>query len=234
MDQERAYILIEACFESLEKASELLDKDHSLLFETTGLGETPLHFLAVKNQLDAVKLLYSRGAEIDTINECDGTPLSEAGSLGHIDIVKYLLENGAKLNKVPEGEHIIHEAVRSGNPEIVDLLVRYGADINVIDSLGQTLLHESASEDECLEVTKYLVKNGVTIDALDGFHTTPLTTSALHGCFETVKFLVSAGASLKIRDAKGRTPAEMAKSQNNLEIANWLIEAEKKIKNPHL
>jgi ankyrin repeat protein len=232
MDQERADILINACFESLEKASELLDEDHSLLFEITGLGETPLHYLAVENQIDAVKLLYSKGAELNTINECAGTPLSEAASLGHIDIVKFLLENGASINQVPDGDPIIHEAVRSGNSEIVDLLVRYGADIDATDSIGQTPLHESVSEDERLEVSKYLVEMGVNIDAMDGFNTTPLTTAALHGCFETVKFLVSSGASLTIRDDKGRTATEMAESQNYHEIAAWLIEAEEKTKKP--
>lgn len=232
MNQERADILINACFESLKKTSELLDKDPSLLFETTGLGETPLHYLTVENQLDAVKLLYSRGAELNTTNKCAGTPLSEAASLGYIDMVKFLLEKGAKINHVPEEDPIVHEAVRSGNPEIVDLLVKYGVDINATNSLGQTPLHESASEDGWLEVTKYLVKKGANIDALDGFNSTPLIASALHGCFETVKFLVLSGASLTIRDAKGRTPAEMAKSHNYPEIAEWIIEAEEKTQKP--
>lgn len=232
MDQKRADLLINACFESLEKASKLLDKNPGLIFKKTGLGETPLHYLAVENQLEAVKFLYSRGADLNTINECAGTPLSEAASLGYIDMVKFLLENGANINQITEGDPIIHEAVRSGNAEIVDLLVRYGADINATDSLGQTALHESSSEDEWLDVTKYLVNKGVNIDALDGFNSTPLNASALHGCFETAKFLVLSGASLTIRDAKGRKPAEMAQNCNYPELAKWLKEAEEKPRKP--
>ncbi len=232
MDQERAAILINACFESLEKASELLDKDHSLLFEINGLGETPLHYLAVENQLDAVKFLFSRGAELNTISDCAGTPLSEAASLGYFDLVKFLLENGANMKQVPDGDPIIFEAVRSGNPEVVDLLARYGADINDRDFMGQTPLHESSSDDELLEVTKYFVNQSVNIDAIDGFNLTPLAASALHGCFETVKFLVSSGASLTIKDAKGMTPVAIAKNQNYHEIAKWLLKAEIKAQKP--
>ena len=169
IDQTSAYLLIKACFESLENASKLIDNNSNLLFEKTGLGETPLHYLAVENQLEAVKLLYSKGADLNTINDCAVTPLSEAASLGYTDMVKFLLENGARIKQVPEGDPILHEAIRSGNPEIVDLLVKHGADINTTDCLGQTPLHESASEDERLEVTMYLVRKGVNIDALDGF-----------------------------------------------------------------
>ncbi len=228
MNQERATLLINACFESLEKASELLDVNPDLIFEKTGLGETPLHYLAVENQLDAVEFLFLKGADLNTKNEFGDTPITEATSLGHFDMVKFLLENGAKIDQLPGGDPIIHEAVRSGDPEIVDLLVNYGVDINATDFLGCTPLHESASEDEFLDVTKYLVNKGVNIDALDGFNCTPLNASALHGCLETAKFLVSSGASLTIKDAKGRTPAEKAMSCNNLEIEDYLKQAEEK------
>ena len=166
---------------------------------------------------------------MNTINDCAGTPLSEAASLGYTDIVKFLVVNGASIEQVPEGDPIIHEAIRSGNPEIVDLLVKHGADITTTDCIGQTPLHESASEDKWLEVTKYLVRKGVNIDALDGFNSTPLNAAALHGCIETAKYLVSSGASLIIKDANGKTPAETAQECNNLEIEYWLRRSEEKI-----
>ncbi len=228
MDQEKAALLINTCFESLEKASILLDDNPDLIFKKTGLGETPLHYLAVENQLDAVKFLFSRGADLNTTNNFDDTPVSEAVSLGYVDMVRFLLENGAAIDQLPQGDPIIHEAVRSGDPEIVDLLSNYGADINATDFMGCTPLHESASEDEWLDVTKYLVSKGVDIDALDGFKCTPLNASASQGCLETAKFLVSSGASLTTRDAKGRTPTEKAMSCNNIEIADWLKQAEEK------
>jgi ankyrin repeat protein len=73
-----AYRLIRACCHSRADAISLLEKEPNLLSARTGLGETPLHYLAVENKIEAVQLLIGHGAEVNTINECGGTPLSEA------------------------------------------------------------------------------------------------------------------------------------------------------------
>jgi ankyrin repeat protein len=60
MATEDAYRLIQVCFNSLEQAAILLESEPSLLTERTGTGETPLHYLAVENQLEAVQFLFLR------------------------------------------------------------------------------------------------------------------------------------------------------------------------------
>jgi len=107
-------------------------------------------------------------------------------------------------------------------PETVDLLIKFGADINVRNSLGDTLLHKSASDDEYLEVTKYLISKGLDINACGGFGDTPLIRAALQGCENTAKFLVKQGASLASKDSKGRTALGMAQQCEHHELAGWL------------
>lgn len=233
MNSQHAYILIQACIESLDQAAKLLDAEPDLLNEKTGLGETPLHYLAVKNHLEAVKFLFERGAEINTLNECNGSPLSEAATLGYLELVKFLIANGARINGTfGIGEAILHEAVSSGNPEIVELLIQNGADIQATNSLGETPLHKSSKDDAWLEVTKLLVNCSAAVDAMAAFDSTPLNGAALHGCINTAKYLVSAGASLSLTDSKGLTPAQMAYECNHIELYHWLKEAEQKTKHP--
>ena len=88
---EGAKRLIDAFFESVDEGLRLLKAEPDLISVRDGLGETPLHYLAVENQLSAVRALVEHGAEVNTLNECGGTPLSEAASLGHVELVKYLL-----------------------------------------------------------------------------------------------------------------------------------------------
>ena len=82
-----AYRLIRACFESLDEARELLRREPTLISALTGLGETPLHFLAVEDQLDAVKLLFDQGAAVNTLNRFGNSALAEAASLGYVETV---------------------------------------------------------------------------------------------------------------------------------------------------
>jgi len=91
MQPTKVGIFIRTCFENLEKAAELLEQNPGLINEKTGLGETPLHYLAVENQLEAVTFLHSKGADLNTFNTCNGSPLSETASLGYTELVKFLL-----------------------------------------------------------------------------------------------------------------------------------------------
>jgi ankyrin repeat protein len=69
--------LIRVAFESPDAMHALLRQEPELLEARTGLGETALHYLAVENQLRAVALRIEVGAEVNTLNSCGGTPLSE-------------------------------------------------------------------------------------------------------------------------------------------------------------
>jgi ankyrin repeat protein len=223
MSEERIIQLIKTFMEDTEHALHLLDEDPGLVQEKTSLGETALHYLAVENQLEAVKKLYKRGADINTVNDFGGTPLSDAVSLGYVELVRVLLERGARVEGLfSSNEPILHEAVRSGKPEIIHLLIAHGANIHSKNSLDETPLHESAKDDKCFEVTKYLVEHGAIVDALAAFHSTPLNGAALHGATNTAKYLVGVGASLSVKDSKGRTPAQMARECEHEELANWL------------
>ena len=75
--------LVDACFDSPAAAAALLDAEPGLLFARDGLGETALHYLAVENRLEAVEWLSARGATLDTVSDVQGSPVSEASSLGY-------------------------------------------------------------------------------------------------------------------------------------------------------
>ncbi|KAI0258368.1 ankyrin repeat-containing domain protein, partial [Gloeopeniophorella convolvens] len=62
-------------------------------------------------------------------------------SAGHLDIVAYLLENGAEVDKVDgSGWTPLHIAVSAGQDEVVRELVGAGADVSRKNDKGITPL----------------------------------------------------------------------------------------------
>ena len=68
-----------------------------------GAGEdaygTPLHRACCQGNLELVRMLLDRGAEINSENNSHDTPLCFAVGEGRLDVVSYLLDRGADPNK---------------------------------------------------------------------------------------------------------------------------------------
>ncbi len=98
----------------------------------------------VRELCDADPSLANRPSDSVTYYACSGTPLRNAAAGGHIEIVKFLLAQGADPNLPEEGiaprGHALHSAVVRGHIEIVKLLLEHGAYPNVeIESSADTL-----------------------------------------------------------------------------------------------
>ena len=72
-----------------------------------GIGETILHWLAVEDDLDAVKWLFRHGADLNCRNEF-GTPLVfEVSLLGYTDLFRWLIANGADpVQRAADGQSL--------------------------------------------------------------------------------------------------------------------------------
>ena len=186
--------LIRAFCSSISEGLRLLNEEPKLIEARGGLGETALHYLAVENQIDAVRTLVTRGANVNTLSDVGGTPLSEAASLGYVDLVKYLLSVGARLKVDGQHEPTIHEAVRSGKPELVKLILEAGAEVNEIASPDETPLHVAAEEDENTEIVRILVTAGADLQARHIFDETPLAVAQRADATRVAEELIRLGA----------------------------------------
>ena len=86
-----------------------------------------------------VQELVGQGADLEqTGGYLERTPLIFACCNDHLEVVRYLLEQGAKSDKTDkEGMTSLHIAAFNGNLEIVKLLMIYGADLNARTNRGQ-------------------------------------------------------------------------------------------------
>lgn len=180
MDEDAGRILC-AFFTSVEDGLRLLEAEPGLINTRTGLGETPLHYLAVEDHIEAIKALVERkGANVNTLNDFGGSPLSEAAGLGYVNLVKYLLSVGAKLQLPEQKESVLHAAVRSGSTELVKVILDAGAAVNDVESLDETALH-IAAEDDHVEIVRILLAAGADPNAKRIFDETPIDVATRCG-----------------------------------------------------
>jgi ankyrin len=122
-------------------------------------------------------------------------------SMGHNEIVKLLLANGASPKDNPRALRIAKD------PEMAKLLIDNGADVNWKDGNNSALtaLHFFASSGNA-KVAELLINNGAEIDVKNGMGQTPLHQAALEGRLDTVKLLISKGADINVKSKENKTP----------------------------
>jgi len=101
-------------------------------------GQTPLYWACERKNLDIIRAVIERGADVNSAEQNAFTPLHLATFLGNVDVMKVLLENGARVDVATNtGATPLHLAAKNGNIQTVTLLLDQGADANTPDSKGQ-------------------------------------------------------------------------------------------------
>lgn len=114
------------------KVKAMLDANPKLLTEKDpSTGGTLLHTAVVIFNMDIMKLIISKGADINAGDQSGITPLHMAVITGNVEASKLLLDKGADPNKKDgSGRTPTHYAQISANAEILNLLVQRGGKID--------------------------------------------------------------------------------------------------------
>lgn len=139
-------------------------------------GQTPVH-MARGNTLD---LLLQFGVDSGVHDGLGATPLHHARR----ETALMLIDQGVDIEaRDRAGGTPLLRAVERGDFEVVQLLVDYGADVNVSDvRRGATAVHRAVARRD-LDLIRYLLSQGAYINARDRYGSTPLdwTESPLTG-----------------------------------------------------
>ena len=100
-----------------------------------------LYFAVRKGAIETMKLLISRGADMNIRSSGFGkTPLFQAAFQGRFEAAKLLVEHGADVNAQDDyGENALREAILGGQPEMCRFLLEAGTDPMHMNQGGQTM-----------------------------------------------------------------------------------------------
>lgn len=155
----------------------------------------PLIAACMSSDLDLVKLLLNKGADIEVKDDRGRTPLHAACKYGH------------------------------RNSNMVELLLSYKANVNTINNRGDTPLIDMFDVfgfEADINVVKLLLDHKVNIEAKNYKGDTALIAASKYNYLDSVRLLLDHGANIKAKNKRGHTPLIAARKAGHLKIVELL------------
>eukprot|EP01130_Rhizamoeba_saxonica_P016897 TRINITY_DN790_c0_g1_i3.p1 TRINITY_DN790_c0_g1~~TRINITY_DN790_c0_g1_i3.p1 ORF type:complete len:840 (+),score=162.66 TRINITY_DN790_c0_g1_i3:259-2778(+) len=164
-------------------------------FRTNLLTEAVKH-----NQIEVVKYVLEEqkfhNFNVDeTTSSIKWSALHYACNFGNFEILQYLISKGASIDlQTNQGRSPLHLAFN--HPNLIDLLLENGANVNQIDSRGQSTLHRCAIIGDIMSTEK-LLEAGADVNLLDINGDTPLDIADRMNMWEVALRLWKVGKSVR-------------------------------------
>ncbi len=161
-----SYLLLAAYYRNNDAIQLIREKRNKVdLYEAASIGDLASMKQHITDQSSSINSYSSDGF----------TPLGLACYFGHLEIVQYLVNHGADVNKASSNSfHVapIHSATAISDYEITAFLLGHGADVNAKQQSGVTPLH-SAAHNGKLDIATLLVDHGADVKAKTSDGKTP-------------------------------------------------------------
>ncbi|XP_023314479.1 ankyrin-1-like [Trichogramma pretiosum] len=191
--------------------------------ERDNLGNTPLHLAIKCGDKDSMKLLLSNGANANWPNKNGYTPLHHICMRKSDDgLAKIFFECNDEINQPLQidaqnklDQTPLHLALRVRNTSAAELLLRRGADPNLVDWLKYTPLHiisKNCYSDDFIELFFNISEEKhrlLHVNVQDYEGNTPLHLALYHGQLKLVELLLKRGNDPNIPNTNGFTPLNM-------------------------
>lgn len=115
----------------------------------------------------------------------------------HIGIIRVLARYGADLKHIENEWSILTIAAKSGNADVVQVLVNMGADVNAATPDKKTALDVAVKRGHA-DVVRVLLQQGARPDVKNSDDQYPLYVASSRGFNRIVEDLISAGASVNV------------------------------------
>jgi ankyrin repeat protein len=182
-------------------------------FSLVHAGSYDDFFSAIKqDDPGKLKALLARGFDANTVNPQGQQGLYVALREPSLKAAQVLIDwpkTDVNILNI-KGESPLMLAALKGHKNLVEKLIKRGADVN---KTGWTPLHYAASSGQ-LSIISLLLEHSAYIDAESPNGTTPLMMAAMYGTPAAVKLLLQEGADVQLKNQQGLTALQFAQRGN--------------------
>lgn len=203
----------------------LLDKGADILIRQSTYKVSPnaMDYAARHGNIEAAKLILAKAISLGVKDEILYSAVHWAVIADQVEMVKYLLDQGANI----EGNDDLGgytPLMNSSLFEMVDLLVKRGANVNAKNKFNYTPLHKAVfnfvegkrKEKDCKKILDLLISNGANLNAQDNNGNTPLMTAIQKTT--PAKILIAKGADVNLANKNKETPLMLAAKGGLLKV----------------
>ncbi|CRL00256.1 CLUMA_CG013529, isoform A [Clunio marinus] len=147
--------------------------------------------------------------EIDAEDDSQATCLILSVLGGHFGLAQLFISKGADVNHKKQGGHSSVQYAK-GYKNILELLIKNGADVNVLDDRQDSPLHRAATLGRT-GVAKILIENGAKVNVQNREGNTPFHLALEDEQSEVAFLLFESGADPKILNRAKQTAIDLCK-----------------------
>ncbi|EPS39981.1 hypothetical protein H072_6288 [Dactylellina haptotyla CBS 200.50] len=221
-NQNRSIALLEAIQSVHEDCVRyLMHPEAERILERT-YDKTILQLATRTESLSMVKLVL----EISTLakNSDKERALHTAAGKGNLELIEFLLKNGAQINgKGRDGSTILHISTKRGDDDIVRLLLQHGAAVDAQTDRHETALHLAAHHRRT-GVARLLIQHGADVHQVTYNTKTALWIAAESGAEDVASALLQAGADPNAATSVAETVLFVAAAKGREKIVKMLLE----------
>ena len=193
------------------------------------LGVKLLEAISKDDKALALRLI-NEGADVNYREDGGDTPLTLSSAKGFELIVKRLLEKGAYVD-IKTGSWVKNTALTKaaffGHSEVVEILLKNGANPNYIDGEKETALSKACIRGS-VDCVRALLDNDADINMKTGsMGDTPLIVASRFGSSLCVRELLDRGADINIVNNYNDNAIRVAKNHSNYQVIDMLVEHKK-------
>ena len=206
-------------------------------------GRTPFFLACQGDSVDSARFLLevSQGCEVNPVSmpSSDGkTPLRKAATRGNMELVKMLLEkidSDSAINEKDVGleQTALHVAAYNGHRDVVEILLKAGADVKSMDKDGKTPIDlcsqgwaKNAAETAEATLLLLLDQDFEALTDRNGL----LCMAAVKGSTKVIEKLIEQGTDPYQKDEHGWTPLVLARQYQHKEAVEALSQTDPVIK----
>jgi ankyrin repeat protein len=186
---------------------------------------TPLTFACIHDRDDIASLLLSKGANPNPKDVA--LPISVSCLYGSFDCVELLIAKGANVNSMSRySDTALMSACQGGFSQLVEKLVRIGADLEIVNPNGAAAIHFACkrADSNILQILLNASKNPKDyVNRKTSGGATPMIFVAEKGSVDCGKILSRYGADLDARDGEGKSPLFLACNAGHSDFVAWLL-----------